>query len=181
MILSLTDLYVWDICTPIGKTDPRLLADAAIDYDIVPVLRRDHAILLALRKCLKTRATVIRISDVYNSFCCPGIHNKHSSLNQAIRAVINKVMNSDLLQDVLSTGIILWNADMRGTDGHLALNMDKEGAKSLTVATELWIERMRNASSTTNMKQQETIVKAWHPSRSARKHCSFRCSNGRIA
>ena len=183
MILSLADLYVWDICTPIGNIDPRLLADATIDYKIVPILKRDHAILLALRTCLKTRATVIRVSDVYDSFFYPGVYDKQSSLNQAIRAVINKLMSSDLLQDALSTGVILWNTDMRGTDGNLTLNMDKEGAKSLTIATELWIERMRQASCTTNIDQRETIVKAWRPSRSARKHCSSHCSssNTRIA
>ena len=176
MLLALNDLHRWGVVCPKGsgavpQSDPRWRTYPEVDYIILPVLKRDHAILLAMRACLKQYSLEISIYQIYMTFHCPGVNTNKRSLNQAITCTINKILRTDdlLTKRLLSKGTIRWDASIRGTDGLPILQMDEEGAMSLCTVVQIWIIRMREASKTDSQIKSDGIVEGWGPSRSARK------------
>ena len=96
-----------------------------MDYDVIPVLRRDHAVLLAVRTCLKSYRLQIKVSDIYEAFDCPDLNNQsRHSLNQAITSILTKLFsNKDpLFQRLFNKGRMRWNSHLRGTDGFATLD-----------------------------------------------------------
>ena len=146
------------------------------DYVVIPVLKRDQAILLALRTCLQSFSLHIKVSDIYKAFDCPDLNNQsRRSLNQAITSILTKLFsNADpLFQRLFDKGTMRWNSHFRGTDGSATLDLDNEGAMNLFRVVQIWLIRMREASKTDCPSQhRDNIVKLWRPSRSARKFSS---------